>query len=228
MKDQSTRRSETAFTQTDLVVLLAAIVVLAVVAYVPITTVRDKAGLSTCTGNLQQISRAILRYAEDNQKRLPLAQSAQESDIWWWYKEQVKGYLGLTGPSSMKDKVFACPADRGYSDPTPFHLNGKFDYSSYVFNGVTLPGAPNISGWLVPSVNRPQQTLLVMEWCAHAPLSWHKSRTGRKNQPFYNDAMSVVGFVDGHVSFSKIYYDGYNAAYMRDPIPGYQYKYSGN
>jgi prepilin-type processing-associated H-X9-DG protein len=67
-----------------------------------------------------------------------------------------------------------------------------------------------------------------MEWCAHAPLSWHKSRTGRKNQPFYNDAMSVVGFVDGHVSFSKIYYDGYNAAYMRDPIPGYQYKYSGN
>ena len=42
------------------------------------------------------------------------------------------------------------------------------------------------------------------------------------------DAQSVVAFVDGHVSFSKIYYDGYNAAYTRDPIGGYDYKYSGD
>lgn len=217
-----------AFTQTDLVVLLAAIVVLAVLIFIPVTIVREKTGLATCTGNLQQIGRAILRYTEDNQKRLPLAQSAQESDIWWWYKEQVKGHLGLTGPSSPNDKVFACPADRGYSDPMPFHLNSRFDYSSYVFNGVTLPGAPNISGWQLSSITFPQQTLLAMEWCAHAPLSWHRSRTGRKNQPFYNDAMSVVGFVDGHVGFSRIYFDGYNAAYMRDPIPGYDYRFSGH
>ena len=46
--------------------------------------------------------------------------------------------------------------------------------------------------------------------------------------PFYCDAQSVVGFVDGHVSFSKIYYDGYNAAYTQDPIPGYDYQYSAN
>ena len=65
-----------------------------------------------------------------------------------------------------------------------------------------------------------------MEWTAHAPLSWHKSKTGRKNTPFYRDAQSVVGFVDGHVSFPRMYYDGYNAAYTRDPIPGYAYQYS--
>jgi prepilin-type processing-associated H-X9-DG protein len=67
-----------------------------------------------------------------------------------------------------------------------------------------------------------------MEWTAHAPLAWHKSKTGRNNMPFYCDAQSVVGFVDGHVSFSKIYYDGYNAAYTRDPIRGYEYQYSGD
>jgi hypothetical protein len=67
-----------------------------------------------------------------------------------------------------------------------------------------------------------------MEWCAHAPLSWHKSRTGKRNLPFYCDAESVVVFVDGHAVLTKIYYDGYNAAYTRDPIPGYNYKYSGN
>jgi hypothetical protein len=67
-----------------------------------------------------------------------------------------------------------------------------------------------------------------MEWTAHAPLSWHKSKTGKNNMPFYRDAQSVVGFVDGHESFSKIYYDGYNAAYTQDPIAGYGYQYSGN
>ena len=67
-----------------------------------------------------------------------------------------------------------------------------------------------------------------MEWAAHAPLSWHRSKTGKANAPFYRDAESVVAFADGHVSFTKMYYDGYNAAYTRDPIPGYDYKYSGD
>ncbi len=126
--------------------------------------------------------------------------------------------------------MFACPSDRGYSDPAPFHLNRRFDFSSYVFNGVTLPGTPvpNIAGLPLSAVKQPKRTLLVMEWTAHAPLSWHKSRTGKQNSPFYCDAQSVVGFVDGHVSFCKIYYDGYNAAYTQDPIDGYEYQYSPN
>jgi hypothetical protein len=97
-----------------------------------------------------------------------------------------------------------------------------------VFNGVTLPDLPNIAGRQLSSIKTPDQTLLVMEWSAHAPLSWHRSKTKQRNLPFYCDAESVVSFVDGHVSFSKMYYDGYNAAYTRDPIPGYDYNYSGN
>jgi prepilin-type processing-associated H-X9-DG protein len=149
-------------------------------------------------------------------------------NLWWFYKEQVKRYAGLTGPSSASDTVFACPDDRGYSDPKPFHLNPRFDYGSYVFNGVTLPGIPNIAGRLLSSVKQPRKTLLVMEWTAHAPLSWHKSKTGKRNMPFYSDAQSTVGFVDGHVNLTKIYYDGYNAAFTQDPPPGYDYQYSGN
>jgi prepilin-type processing-associated H-X9-DG protein len=59
-------------------------------------------------------------------------------------------------------------------------------------------------------------------------LAWHYSKTGNRNLPFYNNAQSMVAFVDGHASFTKIYYDGYNAAFTQDPIPGYDYKYSGN
>jgi hypothetical protein len=66
-----------------------------------------------------------------------------------------------------------------------------------------------------------------MEWVAHGPLSWHRSRTGKANAPFYKDAESVVAFADGQVSFIPIYFDGFNPAYTRDPIPGYAYKFSG-
>ncbi|MCZ7634928.1 MAG: hypothetical protein M5U12_01985 [Verrucomicrobia bacterium] len=56
----------------------------------------------------------------------------------------MKGYAGLRGASSTNDGVFACPDDRGYADgpatPTPFCRSERHDYTSYVFNGVNLPG----------------------------------------------------------------------------------------
>lgn len=216
------------FTWVELLVVLAVISVLAALAVQPLTRGRRKSRLARCTANLQQVNRAVLSWAEDNSKALPGPGPGMPGDVWWWYKEHVKRYAGLTGPSSTNDQVFACPEDRGYTDPKPFHQNSRFDFTSYVFNGVTLPGAPSIAGWPLATVKQPKKTLLVMEWTAHAPLSWHKSKTGRDNLPFYRDAQSVVGFVDGHVSFAKIYYDGYNAAFTREPIPGYEYQYSGN
>ena len=217
-----------AFTRTDLLVTVATVLVLTALVFTVLTTVRNKSRMNLCTANLQQVNRAVMLYAEDHQKTLPGRAPALPGDLSWWYKEQVKSYAGLSGPSSTNDHVFACPSDRGYSDPHPFCKNPRFDYSSYAFNGVTLFGTPNIAGWKLLMVNQPRRTLLVMEWAAHAPLSWHRSKTGKANAPFYCDAESVVGFADGHVNLTKIYYDGYNAAYTRDPIPGYDYKYSGN
>ena len=216
------------FTLIDLLVLVAVLSVAAAIFVARGVAVKQGSRLARCTANLQQVDRAVLKFAEEHGQTLPGPVADVPGNVWWWYKEQVKDYLGLKGPSAASDAVFACPDDRGYSEPLPFHLNPRFDYGSYVFNGVTLGGLPNIAGWKLASVNRPKQTLLVMEWTAHAPLSWHKSKTGKNNMPFYRDAQSVVGFVDGHVSFSKIYYDGYNAAYTQDPIAGYEYQYSGN
>jgi hypothetical protein len=215
------------FTRTDLLVTVAAFSVLAALTIVTMANNRDKTRLKICTDNLQQVSRAVMLFADEHETRLP-GLLRGEGESWWWYKEEVKGYAGLSGPSSPNDRVFACPMDRGYSHPAPFYKNPRFDYSSYVFNGVTLMGTPNIAGWKFPAVQQPRRTLLVMEWAAHAPLSWHRSKTGKLNAPFYSDAESVAAFADGHVNLTKIYYDGYNAAYTRDPIPGYDYKYSGN
>lgn len=224
------RPTERGFNLTDLLATLAVLSLLAAIGLPIASRVRGKAHLDRCIGNLNAVSRAVLMYADENQRTLPLLKPSPQPGGWWWYKEQVKQYAGLSGKSSPKDKVFACPDDRGYAasgDPVPFCRSKRFDYNSYVFNGVTLPGVPNIAGWNVGRVREPARTALVREWTAHAPLSWHDSKTGDDNWPFYNDAKSVVGFVDGHVSFIKIYYDGINPAYTRDPIEGYDYRNSG-
>jgi len=220
------------FAFPDLLVVLAVLSVLAAIIVPMLARNRAKSRLAQCIANIQQVNSAVLLYANDERGRLPSLLNAPAPGGWWFYKEQVKPYLGLTGPSSPQDKVFGCPDDRGYGDGTArsqsFRLSKKHLYTSYVFNGVDLPGMPNVAGREVTSIKNPEITLLTMEWAAHAPLSWHRSRTGRANTPFYNDAESVVGFVDGHVAFLPIYFDGCNPAYTRDPIPGYAYKYSAD
>lgn len=225
-------RSETSemksgFTLVGLLALLAAVAVVTAATAIPFVHIRRQARLSQCLSNLQRVNQAVLQYGEDHGKTLPGITADMAGELQWWYKEQVKSYAGLHGPSSTNDVLFACPDDRGYTDPRPFHTSARFDFGSYVFNGVILPGVPNIAGWSQSAIAEPRRTLQVMEWTAHGPLSWHRSRTGRKNFPFYRDAESVVGFVDGHVGLIRIYHDGFNAAYTRDPIAGYDYRYSG-
>lgn len=213
------------FARIDLFASVAMAAFLAALIFAGATLVNSKRRLAVCTGNLQLVDRALILFAADQEQKLPFGVLPGQGDLWWWYKEQVKGYIAAPALSS-KASPFACPNDRGYSDPQPFCRTARFDFNSYAFNGVNTLGMPNIAGSRIPAIADPGKTLLVMEWTAHAPLSWHHSKTGHSNAPFYCDAESVAGFVDGHVAFTKMYYDGYNAAYTRDPIPGYSYKFS--
>ena len=219
--------SPSGFTRTDLLVSIAVVSLLGAVCFSALVRMRNEARLKLCSGNLKEVGKAVLAFAGDHAGTLPGLLHTPSGPSWWWYKDEIRKYIGLSGESSPLDRVFACPLDRGYSDPGPFWKNPRFNYTSYVFNGVTLLGTPNIAGWKLPSVSQPERTLMVMEWAAHGPLSWHRSRTGKANAPFYRDAESVVAFTDGHVNLTKIYFDGYNAAYTRDPIAGYNYKFSG-
>jgi prepilin-type processing-associated H-X9-DG protein len=215
------------FAFPDLLLILAVLLLLFALVFPMWLNARATARKSVCLQNLKSVTGALLTF-DQSEGHLPQEQPGMKGALWWFYKEMIKGDLGLKGLSSPADKVFACPDDRGYEDRKPFRSLAKFDYGSYVFNGVNLPGVPNIAGRAAGAIKDPKKTLLVMEWTAHAPLSWHGSRTGKKNHPFYNDAESVVGFVDGHVEYIPVYFDGVNAAYTRDPIPGYSYKYSAD
>jgi prepilin-type processing-associated H-X9-DG protein len=220
-------RTGRAFAFPDFLLVLASLLLVFSVVLPQWMKSRARTRQAQCEANLRRVTGAILNYGQ-SEGRLPQEEPGMKGALWWFYKEMVKGDLGLKGPSSPADKVFACPDDRGYEDKRPFRSSAKFDYGSYVYNGVTLPGLPHVAGRVPATIKEPSITLLVMEWTAHAPLSWHRSLTGRRNHPFYNNAESVVGFVDGHVEMIPIYYDGMNAAYTRNPIPGYKYKYSAD
>ncbi len=216
------------FASHDLLGVLAIVSLLAAVVAVPWIRSHRASREALCVSNLRAIAQAVQLYAEDHAKTLPGPVAGQAGDFWWWYKEQIRPYLAPKGNRPAQDALFVCPDDRGYSDSAPFCKTPRFALSSYVFNGVTLPGMPQIAGWKQAALAEPGRTLLVMEWAAHAPLSWHRSRTGLKNAPFYTDAACAVAFADGHAGVVSIYYDGFNAAYTRDPIAGYAYRFSGN
>ena len=222
------RRYTHGFSFPDLLVVLAVSLLLACLVLPVLAHNTAKSKEVLCISNLKEVNKAVLLYADDHRGAIPYQASGLNKAFWWWYKELVKGYIGLNSASSPKDTKFACPNDRGYTDNKPFRFSDRFDYGSYVLNGVDLPGIPHIAGRQVSSIKEPGRTLLTMEFPAHGPYSWHSTRTGNRKLPFYSDAESVVGFVDGHVKFIKIYYDGINPAFTRDPIPGYEYQYSGD
>src|SRR3989442_5625603 len=118
-----------AFALSDLLAVVAIISALAAVIFPSIASARGKTHLSQCKANLAQVSRAILMYADENQKTFPIQNPSPPTGVWWWYKEQVKRYAGLQGKSSPNDKLFACPNDRGYEEGlTPFCQNARFHY----------------------------------------------------------------------------------------------------
>lgn len=171
------------------------------------------------------------------------------------YKALMKSYVGLKGASSPRDELFACPADLLninylFTNPPPSlparlvkkrcHDSSEFDYSSYAFNGGdnvtryfvegshTLPG---LTGVKLSSVSHPDRTILLTEIAALLPYSWHDPSSRSDAQydakwPIYNDSQNVVAFVDGHVSYIKMYYKHPLCACLTNPPAAYDYQWT--
>src|ERR1051326_1081307 len=101
------------FTRADLISCVSVLAILATVAQFAISRSRASVQAALCEKNLHKIDRAVLQFAQEHSSKLPGVLPPDAGDPWWFYKEEVKGYLGLTGPSSEQDRVFACPLDRG-------------------------------------------------------------------------------------------------------------------
>ena len=210
------------FTLIELLVVIALIGILAALLLPALGQAREKGRFTTCLNNLRQANLALRFYADDNADSLPVLPTPNPypNGVGAYYKQLVKGYLGMTGPASPKEKVFICPADRVLSEQI------GHAFTSYTFNGYEVgPGAiARITGKSVSSVKSPGKAVLVGEWPAFFGGSWHPV----VNQDYPN-AKDVLSFVDGHAGLTKIYWDGVSDSdpCSYEPPAGYDYNWDG-
>jgi prepilin-type N-terminal cleavage/methylation domain-containing protein len=237
-------KCEKGFTLVELLVVIAIIAILAALLLPALNHAKWSAQRTVCLNNLKGIAVGVHLYAQDNNDTLPaesglVAESYATNDFAIFYKRLMKSYVGINGPSSSQDKLFACPADTFYynynSYPAIFiaqNLHDQFDsdYSSYGFNGGNgyATSFPGVFGMKLASIKIPTQTLLVTELPAFAPWSWHQPQKLPPGECEFIDAKNMASFVDGHVNYIKIYFNAIQTSECYDPPAGYDYKWSGD
>jgi prepilin-type N-terminal cleavage/methylation domain-containing protein len=244
---------DTGFTLIELLVVIAIIAILAALLLPVLSRAKASAQRTGCLNNLRQISLGIHLYAGDNGDTLPAApnvtwDSMETNHCVIFYKRLMKNYVALQGASSPLDKLFVCPADTFYYDfpsltyeAKSLHDQFDSDYSSYGFNGGNaatdpLPAYlnetsyPGVFGRKQTSIKDPVKTVLLTEIPAFFPWSWHQPQKLPSAKFGVNDAKNMVSFVDGHVSYIKIYWNANFdlPACCYDPPTGYDYKRSGD
>ena len=242
------KNCQRAFTLVETLVVVAIIAVLVALLLLVLSVAHARARRTMCLNNLKQVNLAVHLYAGDNGDTLPNAGPG----TYILYKEAVKSYVGLHGPSSPQDHVFACPADTFYYDestsayvPHSLHEQHAYDFSSYAFNGLNLlTNYPNlayngplhgIGGQKLGAVAHSSKTILTLEASALQPYSWHLPRPPG-SWPMYDGSRNMVSFVDGHASNTSMYWNnalsypngGASFAAYYDPPADYDYQWSAN
>src|ERR1039458_3889099 len=204
-----------AFTLIELLVVIAIIAILAALLLPVLSRARASARRIACVSNVRQINLGVRLYADEHGDAI----AYYTNNLYFDYKKNILPYLGQSGGSPSNNAVFACPAD-------DFALEGTIDswfwttstgkgfccqawtqFSSYWFNGGARGTNNTVLGMAqkaFASVRDPVKTELIGEISGAAGLSSHD-----RVQPLqFPDARNLMSFVDGHVDYIKIYWNG--------------------
>jgi prepilin-type N-terminal cleavage/methylation domain-containing protein/prepilin-type processing-associated H-X9-DG protein len=257
------RHNKTGFTLIELLVVIGIIAILASLLLTAVSLAIGKARRVTCMNNLRQINLGVRMYSDDANDKSPGKAAGAKFVMTGYKElmKSYVGLRGTSSPQDKLfacpadvyyyDTAFGKrhprPDYEGYV-PESWCAQSNSDFTSYVFNAGNLFGPtkevalPGIAGMAMSSIKHPSRTVLVTEAPALIPFSWHQPRrllfammrSGIDcRTKFYNDSMNMVSFVDGHVSYVKIYWKPstnfvFEAACSYDPPDGYDYQWSGN
>jgi prepilin-type N-terminal cleavage/methylation domain-containing protein len=215
--------TQRAFTLIELLVVIAIIAILAAILLPVLGNATSAAKKTQCANNVRQINMAIHMYADDHNDEV----TYDAADLYYSYKLCITAYIGQSystnAGSITNHAVFVCP-----SDPVYFNLGLTYN-SSYGFNGVQrATNDYGMAGRKFATVHDPVKTDLNGEIGGGLGQSWHTKPVQQQRQ----DAQGMGGFVDGHVSYVKIYWNGAGGVdgfpFFYEPPAGYEYKWTAN
>jgi prepilin-type N-terminal cleavage/methylation domain-containing protein len=236
------RKGHEGFTLVEILVALAMVGILTGLCISAVSSAKKKARRTICLNNLKQLSSVIRMYADDHNDKLPTVGNERSWGV-VEFTALLKSEIGQSAPVT-EHSVLACPDDRfhyqstngpTYYIPSPLHAFSPsnssywFNSANHVPNSRTRQGLlPGISGHLISAIRDPAKTVMIGDAPAWMGYSWHEPR--RIIPPdlwLFDNALNMIGYVDGHVSYTKIHFDlkkGPSCYY--DPPVGFEYKWS--
>jgi len=204
----------------ELLVVIAVIAILAALLLPALSSAKASAKRTACASHVRQIAFGVFLYTDEHGDRLDYF----TNDIYYAYKDCIAPYLGVPPNVGSNIAVFDCPMETGFFQSAAAH------FTSYGFNG--LDRGTNdfgLAGRKLATVRQPAKTAMVGEIAGGLALSWHNPWPQGQQ---HNNAQAEAGFVDGHVSYIKLYWNGgggfANFPFWYEPPPGYEYKWTAN